>query len=60
MRMGWRGTLVPGTRTVLDWFAPYEQPDGLLQELPWWSFIDWVPTGETPTYDARRVLHDHA
>jgi len=44
---------IPGTRTILDWFAGYEQPDGLLQQLPWWSFIDWVPKGEIPTYDAR-------
>jgi alpha-L-rhamnosidase len=43
---------LPGTRTVLDWFANYEQPDGLLRELPWWSFIDWVSKGEIPTYDA--------
>ena len=39
-----------GTRDVLDWFAKYEQPDGLLRELPWWSFIDWVPSGQIPTY----------
>jgi len=45
--------LVPGTRTVLNWFAGYEQPDGLLRKLPWWSFIDWVSKGETPTYDAK-------
>ncbi len=43
---------LPGTRTVLDWFARYEQPDGLLRELPWWSFIDWVPTGTLPSYSA--------
>lgn len=42
-----------GTRTVLDWFARYEQPDGLLKQLPWWSFIDWVPSGTIPTYDAK-------
>ena len=45
-------SLVPGTRTVLNWFATYEQPDGLLREIPWWSFIDWVSKGEIPTYDA--------
>ena len=45
--------LIPGTRTVMDWFARYEQPDGLLKELPWWSFVDWVPSGEIPTYDAK-------
>jgi hypothetical protein len=42
---------LPGTRTVLDWFAKYEQTDGLLRELPWWSFVDWVSKGEIPTYD---------
>jgi len=45
---------IPGTRDVLAWFAKYEQPDGLLRELPWWSFIDWVPSGEIPTYDTHR------
>ncbi len=45
-------TSLPGVRTVLDWFVQYEQPDGLLRKLPWWSFIDWVPKGEIPTYDA--------
>jgi alpha-L-rhamnosidase len=47
-------TLTPGTRTVLDWFANYEEPDGLLHEVPYWSFIDWVQEGqETPTYDKK-------
>jgi len=44
---------LPGTRTVLAWFAQHEQPDGLLDKLPWWSFIDWVSEHqEIPTYDA--------
>lgn len=41
-----------GTRSVLGWFGEHERPDGLLEKLPWWSFIDWVPSGETPTYDS--------
>ena len=50
---GFARSLLPGTRTVLDWFAKYEQPDGLLHELPWWSFIDWVgEKEEIPTYAA--------
>ncbi len=45
-------TLVSGTRGIFDWFSHYEQPDGLLHEVPWWSFIDWVQDGQTiPTYD---------
>ena len=44
---------LPGTRTVLDWFATHVQPDGLLNKLPWWSFVDWVSEKqEIPTYDA--------
>ncbi|MGB7548219.1 MAG: alpha-L-rhamnosidase C-terminal domain-containing protein [Terracidiphilus sp.] len=43
---------LPGARAVLGWFATHEQPDGLLGTLPWWSFIDWVSSGEIPTYDA--------
>jgi hypothetical protein len=43
---------IEGSRTVLDWFAAHEQPDGLLNELPWWSFVDWVSSGTIPTYDA--------
>jgi len=42
---------IPGTRDVLAWFAKYEASDGLLSRLPWWSFIDWVPSGDIPTYD---------
>jgi alpha-L-rhamnosidase len=44
---------IPTTRTVLDWFATHEQEDGLLLRLPWWSFVDWVPSGEMPSYDHR-------
>ena len=42
---------LPGARAVLHWFATYQQPDGLLSQLPWWSFIDWVSSGTIPTYD---------
>jgi len=45
---------LPGARTVLQWFASYQHPDGVLGQLPWWSFIDWIET-ETkrpfPSYD---------
>ena len=43
---------LPGARAVLEWYAAHEQPDGLLNKLPWWSFIDWVSSGEIPTYSA--------
>lgn len=41
---------IQGTRAVLAWFAQHQRPDGLLEKLPWWSFIDWVNQGEIPTY----------
>lgn len=45
-------SMLPGTRTVLDWFAGYQHTDGLLAKLPWWSFIDWVETKKDfPSYD---------
>ncbi|HKD60701.1 MAG TPA: alpha-L-rhamnosidase C-terminal domain-containing protein [Terracidiphilus sp.] len=44
---------LPATRAVLTWFANYETPEGLLRELPWWSFIDWIPSGQIPTYDSK-------
>lgn len=43
-----------GTRAVLDWFAHFQNPNGLLREVPWWSFIDWVNKGAIPTYSASR------
>jgi hypothetical protein len=39
-----------GTRSVLNWYAQYEQPDGLLRKTPWWSFIDWIVKGELGSY----------
>jgi hypothetical protein len=41
-----------GVRSVLHWFAQYEQPDGMLEKFPWWGFVDWVSKGDIPTYDA--------
>ena len=46
-------SMLPGTRTVLEWFASYQHADGLLGKLPWWSFVDWVEgQKEFPSYDA--------
>jgi hypothetical protein len=45
-------SLLPGTHGILGWFGQYRMPDGLLMKTPWWSFIDWVPSGEIPTYSA--------
>lgn len=37
---------LPRMRTVLDWFVPWLQPDGLLGKNPQWNFIDWVNSGD--------------
>jgi hypothetical protein len=42
---------VPHTRSVLDWYARYQRPDGLLGRMPWWNFGDWTKDfvfGEPP------------
>ena len=44
---------LPGIRGVLNWFAGYLAKDGLLQQLPYWSFVDWTAEGDVlPSYDA--------
>ncbi|WP_263357557.1 alpha-L-rhamnosidase-related protein [Acidicapsa ligni] len=45
-------SILPGTRTVLDWFASYQHADGLLGKTPWWNFVDWIEVQkEFPSYD---------
>ena len=42
---------LPHTRTVLDWFAAQQRPDGLLGRMHWWEFGDWTadyPDGVPP------------
>jgi alpha-L-rhamnosidase len=31
-----------GERQVLNYFRIYQQPDGSLKDVPYWSFTDWV------------------
>ncbi|HMF75231.1 MAG TPA: alpha-L-rhamnosidase C-terminal domain-containing protein, partial [Bryobacteraceae bacterium] len=43
--------MLPGVRSVLDFYAGYRKPNGTLARMPWWNFVDWVkqwPTGEPP------------
>ena len=35
--------LAPGMRHALHGIAAYARPDGLLEDLPGWSFVDWAP-----------------
>ena len=43
--------MMPGVRAVLDFYARYQKPNGSLEKMPWWNFVDWVkewPNGEPP------------
>jgi len=40
----WLTARMPGLRATLHAFELYENADGLLDKLPGWSFMDWVPT----------------
>ncbi|MEO6150356.1 MAG: alpha-L-rhamnosidase C-terminal domain-containing protein, partial [Mucilaginibacter sp.] len=31
-----------GTRSILNFFEKYQQPDGSLKNTPYWTFVDWV------------------
>lgn len=33
---------LPAARKVLNWYAPYVAPNGLLNKNPTWNFVDWV------------------
>lgn len=33
---------LPGERQVLNYFRAYQQDDGSLKDVPYWSFTDWV------------------
>lgn len=33
---------LPGERQVLNYFRTYQQDDGSLKDVPYWSFTDWV------------------
>ena len=54
----WLKARLPGLRHTLSAFAQHENDDGLVEGLPGWSFMDWVP--EWDTYgnapDGRRGL----
>lgn len=39
----WLRVRAPGMRGVLHGLATYQRQDGLLENLPGWSFIDWAP-----------------
>ena len=52
-RDGFIASKMDGVRGILDWYAQFREPAGLLHETPWWSFIDWVQDKQViPTYSS--------
>ncbi len=36
------GSMLPGVRGVIGWFASRMAPSGMIGELQWWNFVDWA------------------
>ena len=59
---------VIGLRAMLEQFEPYMNQDGLLEDLPGWSFMDWVqgwsngdaPDGATGVSSVNNLLYVYA
>ena len=49
---------LPGARKILDWYAPYVAPNGLLKRNPEWNFVDWV--GDPPLANDKFPSFDDA
>jgi hypothetical protein len=41
--------MLPGVRAVLGFFSRYQKPDGRLNKMPWWNYVDWVPQSKWPS-----------
>jgi hypothetical protein len=37
-------SMLPGVRSVIGWFEARIDASGLLGGIPWWPYVDWVPT----------------
>lgn len=37
-------SMLPGIESVLRFFAGHQKPNGSLDRLPWWNFVDWAPS----------------
>ncbi len=35
--------LLPGVRTILDWYGRQVDSTGMLGPMPYWNFLDWAP-----------------
>ncbi len=49
--------LLPGVRTVLDWYARRVDSTGLVGAAPYWTYMDWTPRWQTGTPPGSRDGH---
>ncbi|HET8654425.1 MAG TPA: alpha-L-rhamnosidase C-terminal domain-containing protein [Longimicrobiaceae bacterium] len=35
--------MLPGVRTVLDWYGRHVDSTGMLGPMPYWNYLDWAP-----------------
>lgn len=49
-----------GERAVLDFFSKYQQADGSLKNVPYWTFVDWAGNlwGEARGSDGSAAIYD--
>jgi len=55
----WLRAKLAGLRSMMTIVASYERSDGLIENLPGWSFIDWVPTWDRGTAPNGETLNVH-
>lgn len=44
----------PQLNAVMRWFGRFENADGLLEDVPYWSFLDWGEAPDGPGLDVAR------
>ncbi|HEX6069803.1 MAG TPA: alpha-L-rhamnosidase C-terminal domain-containing protein [Longimicrobiaceae bacterium] len=38
--------MLPGVRTILDWYGRHVEATGMLGPMPYWNYLDWAPEWE--------------
>lgn len=41
--------MLPGVRSVLGFYNQFMREDGLLRQMPYWNYVDWVPAWRSGT-----------
>ncbi len=55
-------SMLPGVRSVLGFYHRFLGEDGLLKQMPYWNYVDWVPSfrnGTPPASEGRMAASIH-